>query len=221
MRRRWSELAGIALVGAMLLLAAPFIAHAVALGLEGLRAPGGFGHRLFHLHDVAATVGIFLHMLTGAGLTALAPLQLIGRIRRRWPSVHKATGYLLIALAFVTCPAGLIYIAHQGTIGGAQMSLAFAIYGLLLAGAALQTLRFARARAFDRHRRWALRFFVLAIGSWLYRVFYTLWWLIADGNGTAPDFTGPFDRVMNFGFYLPWLILLELWFRAGGRPSAP
>ena len=99
------------------------------------------------------------------------------------------------------------------------MSLGFALYGFLMAFAALQTVRLARRREWDRHRRWALRLLVLILGSWLFRVQYGLWYLSTDGLASNEAFTGLFDRVMTVGFYLPWLIALELWLRRSPKAA--
>jgi hypothetical protein len=108
---------------------------------------------------------------------------------------------------------GLVFIARRGTIGGPVMDLGFALYGLCLATAAVQTIRHAWGRALERHREWALRLFVLALASWLFRLHYVVWFLITDGLGSTPDLTGPFDRVQVFAFFVPYLIGLEVYLR--------
>jgi hypothetical protein len=85
----------------------------------------------------------------------------------------------------------------------------------------VQTLRHGRAGRMAAHRDWALRLFVLAIGSFLYRLHYGLWYLATDGVWTAEDFSGAFDRVQIFAFYLPYLALVELWLRHRRRINAP
>jgi hypothetical protein len=54
---------------------------------------------------------------------------------------------------------------------------------------------------------------VLALGSWLYRLQYGIWHMLSGGLGSQPDFSGWFDRAMVVGFYLPWLVALEVWLR--------
>ena len=81
-------------------------------------------------------------------------------------------------------------------------------------------MRYARARNFQRHREWALRLFVLALGSWLFRVHYGLWFALTDGLGSTPDLTGPFDRIQVFAFFLPYLVWLE-WYLRRKQPTEP
>ncbi|MFZ5963076.1 DUF2306 domain-containing protein [Thalassococcus sp. BH17M4-6] len=210
---------GLAL-GLLVLLVAPFALHAVTFGGEGL---GLAPLRDTYLHAPDAPLGnasIFAHMLTGAVITLLVPLQLSSTLRRRYPCWHRGAGRVLVVGALLTGVAGSVFIVTRGTIGGAPMDAGFLLYGLLMIAAALQTIRFARARDFMRHRTWALRLFVLAIGSWIYRVHYGLWYLATDGAGSNKAFTGPFDLVQNVAFYLPYLLLLELWLRRRARPVA-
>ena len=158
-------------------------------------------------------------MLTGAAITLLVPLQLISPLRRRALAFHRWTGRLLIGLAVMTALGGLIYIAERRTIGGWPMNYGFTIYGLLLLITAVQTFLHASARRFAQHYAWALRFFWLAIASWLYRVHYGLWYLLTDGLWSRPDFTGGFDLAQNFAFYLPYLIGVEFWLKRKQQPA--
>jgi hypothetical protein len=195
------------------MIAAPFMLHSVALGARGLGQDLTGLSRLYHPGDRVATLAIFAHMVAGGAITLLAPLQLIPVLRWRWPGLHRALGRLIVVAGLVAGLGGLIYIARQGTIGGPLMSVGFALYGALLLLAAGQALRHARARRFDRHQEWALRLFVLAMGSWIYRVHYGIWAALTGGAGSTPAFDGPFDQVQVFAFYLPYLALLEVLIR--------
>jgi hypothetical protein len=76
--------------------------------------------------------------------------------------------------------------------------------------AAIQTVRYARQKQFEQHRAWALRLFALALGSWLYRIDYGFWMLLADGYAHTETFKGSFDQVMSFFFFIPNLIVAEI-----------
>ncbi|MEL7301649.1 MAG: DUF2306 domain-containing protein [Pseudomonadota bacterium] len=215
----WRRYRGGLGIGAILLLALPFYVHSVGRGLSLGSAEEQAVSR-FISADGAATLSVYAHMVVGGLLTALAPVQLSGALRRRFPRLHHWNGRLVAALALATGLAGLFYIARQGTIGGAWMSAGFTLYGALLVLAALQTVRFAVARD-ARHAAWAGRLVILALASFFYRVQYGLWVLAVGEVGMAEDFTGAFDRAMVFGFYLPWLALYEavrLW---RGRRAVP
>jgi hypothetical protein len=127
--------------------------------------------------------------------------------------VHRVLGRLYVLSALAAGVGGLAFIAVRGCVGGWVMDVGFGLYGLLMLGCAVQTARFARARQLDAHRAWAVRLYALAIGSWLYRMDYGFWIVLTDGWGHADGFVGPFDRVMDFAFYLPNLVIAELFLR--------
>jgi uncharacterized membrane protein len=208
------------LIGATVLLALPFALMAAIQGLDGLDLEQRSPTRFLHPDDPRSSLSLFVHMIAGAAITVLALIQTLPGLRARFPAIHRATGRVVVAAALVTAAGGLIYIARQGTIGGPGMSAGFALYGVLMALAAAQTFRFAQARKIDRHRRWALRLVWLAIGSWLYRVQYGLWHAATGGLGSTTEFDGPFDQAMFLGFFLPQLVLLELYLRRNPLPAS-
>src|SRR5271168_617930 len=173
---------------------------------------------LYEPHSPAATPALGLHFLAGGMILILGCIQLIGRVRTRWPALHRWLGRIYVSAALLAGLGGLTFIAAVGTIGGRTMDLGFGLYGALMVLAAVQTYRYARARSLIRHRAWALRLFALAIGSWLYRMDYGFWLLLGAGRGHTHDFHGPFDHVMAFFFYLPNLLIVEAFVRA--QPSA-
>jgi uncharacterized membrane protein len=140
----------------------------------------------------------------------LGSIQLITYIRNSYPQLHRWLGRLYVGAAIITAIGGLSFIITRGTIGGIPMDIAFAGYGLLTLIAAIAAISFARAQKFERHRAWAIRLYALAIGSWLYRMYYGFWFLFTGGVGHTQHFDGPFDVFMNFFFYLPNLLVAEI-----------
>ncbi len=199
----------IALTG-LILLVLPFVFYAVGFGLNGLRDTLPEPHYL-QSDRAEANGAIFNHMVLGGLITALVPLQLMRSVRRRFPQFHRWSGRFITLAACVTAMAGLIYIGLRGTIGGLMMDLGFTLYGSLMLLAAIQTIRHARAARFDDHHAWALRLFWLILGSWLYRIHYGSWYAATGGLWSAPDFSGGFDLVQNFAFYVPYLIGVEVY----------
>lgn len=193
---------------AVLLLGLPFVLYAGGFGLRGLTSDLSGQTRFFT--TPLANVLIFGHMAAGAVATLLAPVQLLPATRRRDPRLHRTLGYVTLAAAALTGILGLLYIALEGTIGGPLMSAGFALYGALLLVAAANTAYHALDRNRARHRAWALRLAVLALGSFLYRLHYWLWYAATGGAGSNGAFTGPFDVANFVAFYLPYLALLEI-----------
>ena len=177
--------------------------------------------RLYEPGTPFATLGMGLHFLTGAILLLLGPIQLIAAIRDRYRTLHRWLGRLYAGAAFLTGLGGLAFIAAKGTVGGTPMTIGFGLYGTLMVIASVQTYRHARARRIERHRAWAIRLFALTIGSWLYRMDYGFWSILADDWGESQGYDGPFDIVMAFFFYLPNLVVAELFIRGAQRRKAP
>ncbi|MEL7131740.1 MAG: DUF2306 domain-containing protein [Pseudomonadota bacterium] len=195
-----------------------FVWHSALRGTSGLSGDASAIDRL--TGPTSSLMALFAHMVTGALVTTLCVVQLAGPIRRRWPRVHRISGRVLAVTALLTGVGGLAYIALSGTVGGPLMSVAFGLYGILMIIATIQTPRLAMQRDYTRHRRWGLRLIVLGLGSWLYRLHYGLWYgttcTIGEhlcGLAAEPDFTGLFDQINLFAFYLPYLLALEIYLR--------
>jgi len=165
---------------------------------------------LYSQNATASTAGIGLHFAMGGIILVLGSIQLIDGLRNRWPAFHRWTGRVYIVASILAAIGGLVFIFTTGTIGGNTMNIGFGLYGVLMLIAAILTWRFAVKGDTERHRAWALRLYALAIGSWLYRMDYGFWLLLADGWGHEHNFSGPFDKIMAFFFYLPNLLVAQV-----------
>ncbi|NOE18949.1 DUF2306 domain-containing protein [Ruegeria atlantica] len=199
------------LLAAFYLTLLPFVMHGFDTIGVGFSQDATRHSYLFADGENVGNAAMLVHILAGTFLVALAPLQLLKGLRLKYNRFHRMMGACLVALAWITGLAGMSYIPLRGTIGGPVMSAAFFLYGLCLFTAALMVAR--RALEGDRagHWAWGLRLFWLALGSWLYRVHYTLWYLLTGGVGSEPDFSGPFDLVQNFAFFVPYLLAVQIW----------
>jgi hypothetical protein len=176
---------------------------------------------LYEKGSVASTSGIGLHFATGGIILMLGSIQLISSIRIRYPVMHRWIGRVYVLSSLLAAIGGLIFIAVKGTIGGTVMNIGFTLYGILMFLAAIETYRHAVARRLDTHRAWALRLYALAVGSWLYRMDYGFWIMLTDGLGHTKQFSGPFDQVMSFFFYIPNLLVAEVFIRHFKNRSYP
>lgn len=177
--------------------------------------------RLYLPDALPTTIAMAAHLVLGAILLLLGPVQFIGSLRQRAPSLHRWLGRVYGVSALGAAFGGLVFTLGRGTVGGPVMSIGFGLYGMLMALAAMQTMRHAWYRRLDLHRAWAIRLFALVIGSWLYRMEYGLWLKLAGGIGHTRGFNGPFDLVMDFFFFVPNLIVAEWLIRRGQSPLAP
>jgi hypothetical protein len=177
---------------------------------------------LYQQGAAAATTGMGLHFAMGGIILVLGSIQLIEAIRVRYSAFHRWVGRIYVVASMLAAIGGLVFIFAKGTIGGTVMNIGFALYGILMLVAGTATYRHAAAGRIEQHRAWALRLYALAIGSWLYRMDYGFWLLLADGMGHLRNFEGPFDRTMAFFFYLPNLLVAELFIRrTRNKKTAP
>lgn len=177
--------------------------------------------RLYESGTRAATSGIGLHFAAGGIILVLGSIQLIDAVRVRFPALHRWLGRLYVISCLLAAVGGLVFIAMKGTIGGLTMDIGFGLYGVLMFVSAIQTYRYAVIRQINKHRAWSLRLYALAIGSWLYRMDYGFWLLLTDGLGHTRSFSGPFDSVMAFFFYIPNLLVVEAFVRANKYKASP
>ncbi len=165
---------------------------------------------LYDRQSGSSNLGIGLHFAAGSIVLILGCIQLIDTVRNRYPAVHRWLGRLYVLASLVAAVGGLVFIFLKGTIGGTVMDIGFTGYGILTFIAAVATIYFALQQRFGKHRAWAIRLFALAIGSWLYRMEYGFWFLFFDRLGHTSQFTGPFDYVMAYFFYIPNLLVAEV-----------
>lgn len=226
-RRRGIRILGWPVVLALLfLLMAGFLMRSVWLGLWGLTNDLEGRSGFYSAVMPVVTFVMFAHMITGAALSVLAPLQLVAPIRRNWPGLHRWMGRIMVGLGLFTAFGGIVYAVRHGTTGGPFMDLSTSVYGVLMLWAAVQTYRLGRTKRWPQHRRWGWRFTVLVIASWLYRMHYVVWDRLTGGLWVTPDMTGPFDRFQAWAFYLSYAAMLEIWFlwedrrrRSARRPA--
>lgn len=213
---RW---AGIGLVMASWLSGALFGVYIVAFYLGAI--PAGALTRwnrslpsLYEPGHPGPTAALGVHMAVGAVLLLLGPIQLVRPFRDRFRAAHRWMGRVYVGAAGLAGAGGLLFILARGTAGGAVMDLGFGLYGALMVAAATGTYVHGRARRLESHRAWGIRLFALVIGPWLYRMEYGFWFPLTGKLGHAAGFSGWFDRTMVFFFYLPNLVLAELFIRA-------
>jgi hypothetical protein len=164
------------------------------------------------------------HLLFAAAVTFAGALQLVPQIRARFPAFHRWNGRVFVLVAFTQGVDGL-YLALTGRnlVGGVLEHIGVDIDAGLIMLCAVMAWRYARARDFATHRRWALRLFLVANGVWFFRLGLWFWLFVNKGPvGFDPTaFSGPFIAFLVFAQYLVPLAVLELYLRAQARGSAP
>jgi hypothetical protein len=167
----------------------------------------------FEVGDVFGNAMLFLHMALALVLAFGGPLQFIPALRARAPTLHRWLGRVYIWSAVIVS-AGALYMIYTRDELGLFGSNAVQFNALLILVFSAFTLRYALARQFARHHRWALRTFVVVGGVWFLRLGYGLLAIIFQGPipGATNNLTGPTDVALGWASYLLPLAVLQLYF---------
>ena len=172
--------------------------------------------------DTMGNLAIVVH-LTSAVVVILAGLiQLVPKVRELAPSLHRWNGRLYVVTAFAISLAGLYMTWIRGSVGDLVQHLGSSLMAVLIMVCAVMALRYALARDFKTHRRWALRLYVVVSASLFIRAGFFLSVLLNHGPfGFDPaTFSGPFLTFMIFAQYLVPLSVLEIYLRTQDRGGA-
>lgn len=169
--------------------------------------------------DTVGNIAIAVHLLFALILTVGGMLQIVPQLRSRVPAFHRWNGRLYLLSGVAAALGGTYLLWVRGTVGDTSQHLATTLNAILIICCAMMAWRYARARDFVTHRRWALRLFLVMSGVWFFRVGLMLWLLIhrAPVGFDGETFTGPFLTALAFGQTLLPLLILELYFYAQKR----
>ncbi|WDI30370.1 DUF2306 domain-containing protein [Hyphococcus flavus] len=194
----------------------PILAKKGLPGLEETALPDGYVPG-----DPLGNLAIAFHVLIAIIIIGGGPLQLTPQIRNRFPKFHRMLGRTYLTTAIITSFAGLYLVWTRGVPGGLIGHLAISLDAVLIVSFAAIAVRFALRRDFDRHRRWAMRLFMVVSAVWFFRIGIMFWFLATGGIGINPEtFEGPALTVMYFGQMFIPLGVLQLYFYAQDHDSA-
>jgi uncharacterized membrane protein len=165
---------------------------------------------------------VVMHVASAVIIMLAGAVQLVPQIRNRFPVFHRWNGRIYMLTAVTLSVAGLYMTWFRGSVGDLSVHLGSTLNAVLIWLCGGMALRYALARDFKTHRRWALRFFLVVSASWFFRIGFFLSFLIFKGAfGFDPTtFRGPFLTFMTFAQYLIPLAVLEIYLRAQDRPGA-
>jgi uncharacterized membrane protein len=165
---------------------------------------------------------VIMHVASAAFVMLAGAVQLVPQIRNRFPVFHRWNGRIYMLTAVTLSVAGLYMTWIRGSVGDLSVHLGSTLNAVLIWLCGGMALRYALARDFKTHRRWALRFFLVVSASWFFRIGFFLSFLIFKGPfGFDPvTFRGPFLTFMTFAQYLIPLAVLEIYLQARDRPGA-
>jgi uncharacterized membrane protein len=165
---------------------------------------------------------VIMHVASAAFVMLAGAVQLVPQIRNRFPVFHRWNGRIYMLTAVTLSVAGVYMTWFRGSVGDLSVHLGSTLNAGLIWLCGGMALRYALARDFKTHRRWALRFFLVVSASWFFRIGFFLSFLIFKGPfGFDPTtFRGPFLTFMTFAQYILPLAVLEIYLRAQDRPGA-
>jgi len=165
--------------------------------------------------DTVGNLMFAVHAIGAAAITLGGLLQLVPMIRQRYPSFHRWTGRVFIALAWVMAIGGLWMVWIRGTYLSVASAVAISLNAVLILAFTALALRAARAGRIAEHRRWALRGFMMVSGVWFLRVGIMAWIILNRGPvGMTNSLSGPADIALVFASVLVPLAVLEIYLAA-------
>jgi Predicted membrane protein (DUF2306) len=153
-----------------------------------------------------ATPWLLIHIAGAATALLVGSFQFVGRLRQRWPSVHRWTGRVYAASCLVGGVTGLLLAL--GTTMGPVATAGFGILSILWVLITGHAWQLAGQRRFLEHRRWMIRSWLLtfaAVNLRLY-VFIATHALNVDFDDSYP--------VISFLCWVPNLIAAEVYLMA-------
>jgi uncharacterized membrane protein len=169
--------------------------------------------------DTMGNFAVAAHLFSAVIVILAGAIQLIPQIRARAPLFHRWNGRLYIGTAFTISLAGLYMVWIRGSVGDLPQHLGSSLMAVLIMLCATMALRYALARDFKTHRRWALRLYFVVSASLFIRagIFLSLFLNHGPFGFDPTTFTGPFLTFISFAQYLVPLAVLEIYLRTKER----
>lgn len=157
----------------------------------------------------------FAHLLVVALMIFAGAIQLATPLRRWAPRLHRWSGRVFLLTSCTGAVSGLTMVALNGSAAGPVGSVSVSLNGVLILLFARPTVRHAMTRRIDRHRRWALRLFLVAHGVWFFRIGLFFWFAVMGTVGIdTQTFRGPTLYTLGFAQYVIPLAVLQLYLAA-------
>ncbi|RVU35375.1 DUF2306 domain-containing protein [Rheinheimera riviphila] len=191
--------------------------------LDGNYAAVNQGNHIMGYQPGATTHNLvyFSHILPAILLSICGILQLIPQIRQRWPQVHHWNGRIFMTLGISGALTGLYLTWGSGSRLSDVGAIGITLNGLLIPLAIVLAWRYAVARNFAAHRRFAVHSFLLVNGVWSFRLYLYGWFVLNQGpNGNTRYLDGTADIFFSFACYVVPMLLAELVFWGQRQPNA-
>lgn len=178
--------------------------------IGGYKAGEGFYNLIYFGHILPV-------VLLGLG----GILQFVPKIRQKMPKLHRWNGRMFMTLGLSGAITGLYLTWVAGNRLSDLGAMGITLNGLLIPVAIFFAWRYAIARNFTAHKRWAVHSFLLVNGVWSFRLYLYGWFVLNQGpNGNSSKLDGPMDLFFSFACYLLPMAVAELVFWAQRQRSA-
>ena len=170
--------------------------------------------------DTLGNTALAVHILVAITVWLGGMLQLVPRLRARTPALHKWNGRMFLLAGAAAAVNGLYMVWVRGAAIELVGSLSITLNAVLILAFVSLAWRAAVARDFARHRRWALRAFMVVNGVYFVRILVFGWLVFTDGAGLTKGMDGPMNYFCELGSYLLPLAVLELYWRVREHAGA-
>jgi len=202
----------------------PFIYHAFLIGFD-FASDGQSEAGVFTTQNPRAALYLIAwHMMLGATMNFLAPFQVHLGLTRKNKSWHRWVGVTTLAIGFFGATVGSLYFSlYQDVNFGTQNHAEFPVYqaggmyGVVMFYILFKCVQSLVQKRYVAHKEWAIRFMIVAVGSWLARII-TGWWVMLFVGAASMDSTIAVDESFiqissSWGFYLLPLAIYEIYLR--------
>jgi uncharacterized membrane protein len=159
-----------------------------------------------------------LHVVPAMVFMMLGPWQFVGKIRAKYPRVHRWSGRIFLSASAIVGITGLT-MAFGKTIGGLDEKAAVTLFGLFFLIALATGLWHAIHREFGPHREWMIRGYAVGLAVATIRPIMGMFFAVAVVQGHTPEPSQFFGTAFWIGFTLQ-MIAAEAWIQHT-RASVP
>jgi len=158
------------------------------------------------------TFWLILHVGFAATALLVGVLQFGGRLRRRWPDLHRRVGRVYAPACLIGAVSG--FVLALGSSAGPIASVGFGGLALVWFHSTALGWQRARTKQFASHGRWMIRSWALTLAAVTLRIYMPLFEMAG-----LPDL--PSYRAISFLCWVPNLLVAELLIRRQATTGTP
>lgn len=112
---------------------------------------------------IANATGSYLHLIFGAIMYILGPIQFMDSLRKKYKHLHKLSGYIFI---FATLASGgaAVYMGLKFPVGGTQETMSTLIFSGVMLYSVCRGLYMILERNIVKHKEWMIRTYMIGLG---------------------------------------------------------